>query len=123
MMETLNRNRTISLYCMLTGRYAEYCSKCKVYRNECGRVVPYSGRDNAEFLAYITPAVERFCGNWFSEGKNPDLLPHPIAIAVAVRNGYSAVRGSLAMLGCPGELNRVWELMKAHGMTVEKENQ
>lgn len=117
----LNRNRAISLYCFLTGRYAEYCQKCKCYRNECGKVVPYSEHDCNEFIAYITPSVERFCGEWFRGGSDPDVLPHPIAIAIALRNGYSAVRESLARLGCPGELNRVWELMKAHGMTVARE--
>jgi hypothetical protein len=121
LMEAINRKRTISLYCMLTGRYAEFCDKCKVYRNECGRVVPYSERDNAEILAFITPDVERFCGDWFSDGKNPDAPPHPIAIAIDIRHGRSSIRDTLAKLGCPGELNRVWELMKAHGMTVEKE--
>lgn len=123
LMEAINRKRTISLYCWLTGKYSEFCDKCKAYRNECGKVVPYSERDSSEFLAYITPAVERFCGDWFINGENPDAIPHPIAIAIALRNGYSAVRESLAMLGAKGELSRVWELMKAHGMTVAREKQ
>ena len=118
-METINRNRTISLYCMLTGRYHEYCSKCARYKAWDGLSAYVSERDAHEFLAYVTPAVERFCGDSFAKGLNPDTPPHPIAIAIAIRHGRSAIRDTLAKLGCPGELNRVWELMKAHGMERE----
>lgn len=118
-METINRNRTVALYCMLTGRYHEYCSKCAMRMDEHRHARYISERDADEFLGYITPAVERFCGDSFAKGLNPDTPPHPIAIAIAIRHGRSAIRDTLAKLGCPGELARVWELMKAHGMERE----
>lgn len=115
-IETTNRNRAISLYCYLTGRYADYCAKCAMRMDEHRHARYISERDADEFLGYITPAVERFCGDAFEKGLNPDALPHPLAIAMAIHHRRGALRESLAMLGKSAELSRVYALMKQHGM-------
>ena len=114
----LNRQRTISQYCNLTNRYAEYVDKCARIKDEIG--FHYKSETDAnEFLSYIIPAVERFCGQQYREGKDPDVLPHRIAIAIAIKFRRSNIRKSLEIFGCPEELNIVYALMKEHGMIQE----
>lgn len=125
----LARNETISKYCMLTGCYEKYCSATKLTIVEIGgkRRSRYENPEEAnEFLSYITPAVERFCDNVdigkgrrvnvFKMGYGLELAQHPINIAIAIKHSRSAIKDSLAYLGCSDELTRVYALMKAHNM-------
>lgn len=137
-VRTLNRNRTISLYCMLTGCYEKFCEATKLSFKGSGdgrhAVYENAGEANA-FLSYITPAVERFCdgacvntstwnrGNAYRNGCSPDNYPHPIAVAIAIKHRRGAVKESLKRVGCEdveAEIRRVYALMKIHNMVEEQ---
>lgn len=121
----LARNETIKKYCVLTGCYEKYCEATKLIIDE-NHHSRYENREKAlEFLAYITPAVERFCENVpvngkhvnvFKMGIGVELAQHPINIAIAVKYKRSAIKESLKKLEIPDELTRVYALMKAHNM-------
>lgn len=121
----LARNETIKKYCMLTSCYEKYCEATKLIIDE-NHHSRYENRERAlEFLAYITPAVERFCENVpvngkrvnvFKMGIGVELAQHPINIAIAVKYKRSAIKESLNKLEIPDELPRVYALMKAHNM-------
>lgn len=89
-IEEINRNRTIQNMCVLLGgdMYLKFCHvSCHVKENGKYRWQYPNERD--QFLAYIIPEVEIFCGKWFDEGMNPDALPHPICIAMQWHHGRS----------------------------------
>ena len=124
-VRTLNRNRTISLYCMLTGCYEKFCEATKLSFKGSGdgRHAAYENADEAnDFLSYITPAIERVCegacvntrtwnrGNAYRNGCSPDNYPHPIAVAIAIKHRRGAVKESLKRVGCEdveAEIRRV----------------
>ena len=126
----LARNETIKKYCMLIGCYEKYCEATKLIIDE-NHHSRYENREKAlEFLGYITPAVERFCDNVdigkgrrvnvYKMGIGVELAQHPINIAIAIKHGRSAIKDSLAYLGCHDELKRVYTLMKEHNMVEEQ---
>ena len=118
-VDAINRNRTIKRYCELTGHGMKY-AEVSVRIKDGGKWRYVNQRAHDEFIAYITPAVNRFCGIEFSEGANPDWLPHPIATATHIINGMgSIVKKCFAELQMMPKLSEIWKNMNEHGMIKE----
>lgn len=87
----INRTRTIARYCELTGlgkKYREVSMTHKEVGGSLNGAYEYNDVEGRrEFISYIAPAVERFCGEWYTEGRNPDWFPHPIFIATHLIHG------------------------------------
>ena len=129
----LNRNRTIGLYCHLIGTYTEWthASALELVGNgeerRTRRVYPDEYKD---FMDRYEPALLRFCGSYYAECKSPDVLPHPIRIAIEIKNGRTeGVRWGMEYLERNGMLpkgttanamiSKVISLMHDHGMYKE----
>lgn len=82
----INRNRTIQHFAWLTGTYQQFCH-VSLHDKVDGKYTWQYPQERDQFLAFIMPEVEKFCGKWFSEATNPDVLPHPVRIAMEWHNG------------------------------------
>lgn len=115
----INRSACIRRYCELTGNDAKF-REVSVMLRENGKWRYVNERAHDEFIAYISPAVERFCGRFFTDGENPQWLPHPIAIATHIVNGRGAsVKACMQQVQDMALLSEVWRKMHDHGMVRE----
>lgn len=115
LMERVNIQRSLAHYCLLIGRYGELCDISVRAKNDKGENEYIYKKKRDEFVRHIYNAIRRFCGIYF--GDNPDVLPHPIRIALEIKNGHvNAVKQALDAIGKPEYLPRVVSLMHNHGM-------
>lgn len=119
-IQRINRSLAIQRYCELTGRYAKLCSVSRTFKADNGR---YHIADQAaydSFMAYITPMVKSFCGKFFDDGSNPDWMPHPLAIAVHIKQGRTEnARQALFAAGYGNYLPKVIANCHDHGIIKE----
>ena len=84
--KAVNRDRTIMHYAWLTGIYHQYCH-VSVHTKQNGRYTWQYPEEREQFLSFIVPEVEKFCGKYFTDATNPDNIPHPIRVAMYWHNG------------------------------------
>jgi len=86
--KAVNRDRTVNHLCWLLGgkMYMQY-EHVSLHAKVDGKYTWQYPQERDQFLAFIMPEVEKFCGKWFSEATNPDVLPHPVRIAMEWHNG------------------------------------
>lgn len=82
----INRNRTIQHFAWITGTYQQFCH-VSVHVKVNGKYTWQYPQEREQFLSFIVPEVEKFCGKWYTEGTNPDAIPHPVRIAMEWHNG------------------------------------
>ena len=86
--KAVNRGRTVQHLCWLLGdkMYMQF-AHVSMHAKVNGKYSWQYPQERDQFLAFIVPEVEKFCGKWFSEATNPDALPHPVRIAMEWNNG------------------------------------
>ena len=131
----LNRQRTVGLYAELIGRYTEYteAEKLVIDKNVESRTTRIVNKENAHyFRRMFIPSVIRFCGSYYKNGCDPNCLPHPIRIAIELKNGRKegvlwGMKHLEANKMLPkgqtanGMISKVISLMHDHGMYKETE--
>ena len=85
-VKTINRNRTIKHFAHLTGTYNTLCEVSTTFK-ENGKYRLTKPQEHTFYMASVVPEVEKFCGEWYTEGRNPDWFPHPIFIATHLIHG------------------------------------
>lgn len=110
----INKQRSRIIYSILMGSYAKFC---EMFANRKSRGVEY-----ADYIDDIDAAIKRFCGRWFTTGANPDVLPHPLSIALLIKNGRdSSCKYGLSILGRIDYYDRVLNKMREFGMLEHSE--
>lgn len=94
----INRERCVTLYAHLRGCYHQLCSAYRTVKDERGKYSYASKTDKDAWDRTYIHEVEQLCGKWYTEGANPDALPHPVQVAIQLKNGRDIVR-SMAALG------------------------
>lgn len=105
-MKAINRSRCVSLFCWLMGNYAELCDAYRSYKDKSGKYAPVSQVDIDRFEANNLHKVEYLCGSFYVNGENPDMLPHPVRVALDLKNGIE-IRPTMAQLGKEDFIDRV----------------
>ena len=84
----INRNRAIQHLCWLLGdkMYMQW-AHVSLHIKVNGKYTWQFPQERDQFLAFIVPEMEKFCGKWFEECMNPDAIPHPVRIAMEWHNG------------------------------------
>lgn len=119
-IRAINRRRTIALYCTLVDKYSKFCDVSRTYKNEGKRTLA-DEKDYDNFMSYIEPAVEMFCGDFYRFGYNPDALPHPLRIAICVKYGMTnVVKDALKIIGKERYLPKVISMMHNFGMIKDE---
>lgn len=93
-----NRARCVTLYAHLRGCYGKLCEAYRTAKTQDGRYVYASDTAKDAWDRSYLQEVEQLCGRWYTDGINPDALPHPVQVALQLRNGRDISR-SMAALG------------------------
>lgn len=110
----INRQRSRIVYSILMGCYSKFC---EMFANRKSLGVEY-----ADYIDDIDAAITRFCGRWFTTGANPDVLPHPLNVAILIKNGRdSSCKYGLTLLGRNNYYDRVYKRMVEFGMLEHAE--
>ena len=116
-MKAINRHRCVSLFCWLMGNYADLCTAYRTFKDKSGKFVPVSQVDRDRFDATVLHKVEYLCGSYYVNGENPDMLPHPVRVALDLKNGIQ-IRPTLAQLGKEEFIDRVRAKCATLGITL-----
>lgn len=120
-IRSINRRRTVALYCMLVDKYGKFCDVSRTYKSEGKRALA-DEKAYDSFMNYVEPAVERFCGDFYRFGANPDALPHPLRIAICVKQGMTnVVEDALKQIGKVHYLPKVISMMHDFGMIEDEQ--
>ena len=116
-MKKENRRRCVKLFSVLLGNYHEYCAAYRTYRDRSGKFVPASQVDIDRFEANNLHKVEYLCGSFYVNGENPDMLPHPVRVALELKYGRN-IRPTMAWLGKEDYIDRVRAKCAALGINI-----
>lgn len=86
--KAINRNRAIQHFCMLMGdkMYMQF-AHVSLHVKTNGKYTWQFPKERDEFMVFIIPEIEKFCGKHWEESMNPDAIPHPLRVAVEWHNG------------------------------------
>ena len=118
MQRNMNRRECIRLFSVLIDRYFDFVNAYESFRGTTKGV-----RINANPLAKdafdreILPMVERLCGKWYTEGWSPVTLPHPVQVAISLKNGRK-IDDQMAAIGCTDILDSVRKFMDIYNIKV-----
>ena len=116
-MKAMNRQRCLQLFSWLYGNYADFCNAYRTYKDKSGKYSPVSVIDRERFEANNIYKVEYLCGSFYVNGENPDMLPHPVRVALDLKNGIQ-IRPTLAQLGKEDFIDRVRAKCATLGITL-----
>lgn len=91
--KAVNRDRTIQHFAWLTGTYQQFCH-VSAHTKENGRYTWLFPKERDEFMAFVIPEIEKFCGKYWEEYMNPDAIPHPLRVAIEWHNGRRGIKDS-----------------------------
>lgn len=86
--KAINRYRAMQHLCWLLGpsMYMQFCH-VHVHDKVDGRYTWKFPQERDQFFSTFTPVMEHFAQRYYTEGKNPDNLDHPVRIALEWHNG------------------------------------
>ena len=116
-MKAINRHRCVQLFCHLYGNYMDFCDAYRSYKDKSGKYSPVSVIDRERFEANNIYKVEYLCGSYYENGENPDMLPHPVRVALYLKNGID-IRQTMAWLGKEDYIDRVRAKCATLGITL-----
>lgn len=102
----VNRDRCMILYAHLRGCYQKFCEAYRRVKGASGRYEYASKLDKVAWDRTYIPEIESLCGKWYTEGVNPDSLPHPVQVALQLKYGRD-ITVAMAMLGKPDFIPKV----------------
>lgn len=102
----INRDRCVTLYAHLRGCYLQLCNAYRTVKDDHGKYSYASKLDKVAWDRTYIPEIESLCGKWYTEGANPDALPHPVQVAIQLKNGRD-ITLAMAMLGKPDFIQKV----------------
>lgn len=83
----MNRHRAMQHFSWLMGVYHDFCHVFVHEKTSSGKYVYKYPQEQDKFMANFTPMIEFLCGKYYTEGVNPDVLPHPVRMAMEWHNG------------------------------------
>lgn len=86
-VKKINRSRCVTIWSILRGNYNELISAYSRYKNKNGNLVYSDEMAKDSYDRIELHALERFCGGWYTNGINPDILPHPLHILICTKYG------------------------------------
>lgn len=98
LLKKINRVRCLTLFAQLRGCYNKFCSAYAVVKTGPGQCEYASPVAKEAWDRANMADVERLCGQWYTEGVNPDSLPHPVQVALQLKYGRD-ISVAMAMLG------------------------
>lgn len=113
----VNRDRCMILYAHLRGCYQKFCEAYRRVKGTSGRYEYASKLDKVAWDRTYIPEIESLCGKWYTEGINADALPHPVQVAIQLRNGRD-IRQAMAMLGKEDFIDKVRARCAALGIRI-----
>lgn len=113
----INRDRCVTLYAFLRGCYHQLCSAYRTVKDERGKYSYASKTDKDAWDRTYIPEIESLCGKWYTEGINADALPHPVQVAIQLKNGRD-IRQAMAMLGKEDFIDKVRARCAALGIRI-----
>jgi hypothetical protein len=84
----INRNRSIQHFCWLLGdkMYMQW-AHASLHIKVNGKYTWQFPKERDEFMVFIIPEIDKFCGKHWEESRNPDAIHHPLRVAVEWHNG------------------------------------
>ena len=113
----INRDRCMILYAHLRGCYQKFCEAYRRLKGASGKYSYASKLDKVAWDRTYIPEIESLCGKWYTEGANPDALPHPVQVAIQLKNGRD-IRQAMAMFGKEDFIDKVRARCAALGIRI-----